>query len=78
MSNSRDPMKPCPFCGGEAELFGNYNSKSDCWFVTVKCKTCNAQGSSVHHSQGWNDYTDEEFFNHSACNRAVNKWNRRV
>lgn len=76
--SKRDQIKPCPFCGGEATLFGNYNSKSDCWFVTVKCQTCNAQGGSVYHSKGWRDMTNDEFFSYEASQRAIDKWNRRT
>ena len=34
-----ETLKPCPFCGGEAELHWH---SSDCWGTT--CKVCRADG----------------------------------
>ena len=39
-------LDSCPFCGGTAYLWQNYNQKAGCYFVFVKCDTCNSQGRS--------------------------------
>ena len=42
-----DELKPCPFCGGEAEYY------SDCDMVKVHCSVCGANTS------GWFDEPEE-------------------
>lgn len=64
-------LKPCPFCGGEAEL---YRMKRDSrkrygvyhMIATIKCRECTAQVSQA----GW----DEE----RAIENAAKMWNRRA
>ena len=56
-------LKPCPFCGGEAELFSYYSNKD---FLTSKlyvvfCKNCLCQ-------------TDK----YSVEKRVIESWNKRV
>lgn len=58
-----DRLKPCPFCGGHAEIV--QRSKSDRWggtevFHAVECVSCDANN--------W-DYTETE---------AAAAWNRRA
>lgn len=46
-------LKPCPFCGGEAEERTD-NDDSPCnhddWFY-IKCKNCNAQSGMTYKSR---------------------------
>ena len=36
-------LKPCPFCGGEAEINREQDIHLDCEIVWVECKECNAK-----------------------------------
>ena len=60
-----DNLKPCPFCGGEAELSsGRFDGKNTSY---VMCKKCAAQG--------------EFFFvspRYASAIRAIEAWNRRA
>lgn len=64
-------LKPCPFCGGEAEL---YRMKRDGrkvmgiyhMIATIKCTGCTAQVSQA-------GYCEER-----AIKNAANMWNRRA
>lgn len=55
-------LKPCPFCGGNAELI------KDHWngIVYVKCKECDCRCGRIGVSE---DY--------SATDKAVEAWNKR-
>lgn len=58
-------LKPCPFCGHEAELSsGKFDGKDTSY---VMCKRCGSQG--------------EFFFvspKYASAERAIKAWNRRV
>ena len=57
-------LKPCPFCGGGADIEAFRNSYGMTWFaVFCRCADCN-----VHPSTDW-------FINEEA---AIEAWNRRV
>ena len=61
-------LKPCPFCGGEANLSIDPEAKNDtmgrCWAYTVVCAKCAAStglGWSVKMvSELWNRRTESE------------------
>lgn len=60
-------LKPCPFCGGEAEVIPHkfFSEKLKLWKVDsygVECKNC--------HTSGYQFWGCEE--------QAVNAWNRRA
>ena len=68
-------LKPCPFCGGEAELLYKFRSTQDSdnhMLVRARCKDCNAQSpykrSPKHH--GWFDAINKK--------KAIEAWNRRA
>ena len=58
-------LKPCPFCGGEAELSeGRFDGKNTSY---VMCKRCASQG--------------EFFFvspRYASAEKAIEAWNRRM
>ena len=76
-------IKPCPFCGGEADLitvpFNRYPDKKT-W--SVVCRSCGARGShSVEHTTKWDG---DKFVSKSevemiidAWSGAIEAWNRR-
>lgn len=64
-------LKPCPFCGGEAEWYRTKRDKRKVFGIyhmiaTIKCKSCTAEV----HQAGYD--ADKAFEN------AANIWNRRV
>ena len=62
-------LKPCPFCGGQAELVTGYQEHIlfyDTKYVYVRCKNCKAETDSVNLSAYY-----------SAKDKAIENWNRR-
>lgn len=59
-------LKPCPFCGGKAELHGGYSAYScDSSFEAIECQNCGAWGwpyeddASIFESAShWNSRAD--------------------
>lgn len=64
LSAEVEQLRPCPFCGGHAELIG----ERDCW--TVQCATDEECRGSSDITNGSNGYTRASF--------AVAAWNRRA
>lgn len=66
-------LKPCPFCGGEAELRSEYSSDSGYWF-RVDCNNKGCMGLTKRPSwdqvcsTGWRDIEQE----------AIEAWNTRA
>lgn len=55
-------LKPCPFCGGIAELKApGYEHYSPCW---CKCARCGAEGptksSELEAEKGWNERAQDD------------------
>ena len=68
-------LKPCPFCGGEAEII---NIKPDRPYFAVKCKECRAQSRTAK-CMTWK--TNKERFAEKVDKTkqwAAEAWNRRV
>lgn len=68
-------LKPCPFCGGEAELIYKFRTIQDLdnqMLVRVRCKECFAQSPYKRNPQmhGW--------FSARQKKKAIDAWNRRV
>lgn len=68
-------LKPCPFCGGKAELCnGSTYGLFD--FVYMSCRKCYARTERVYirhiNVKGTGYYTEEE-----AIQKAVEAWERR-
>lgn len=65
-----EELKPCPFCGGEAEITaadGRYGT-----FVCVACSICDAQ------AKRFKVHNDDDLFTGRAAQKAAHFWNRRV
>ena len=60
-------LKPCPFCGGKAEIqhTGKNSEYGECAFVA--CKECGANSRMVNKA-----------FKYCADDKAIEAWNRRV
>lgn len=58
-------LKPCPFCGGEAELTSGTFDRKDISYVL--CKRCASQGEFFFVSSRY-----------ASAIRAVEAWNRRA
>ncbi len=65
-------LKPCPFCGGEADLYREYGRRS--WFISVRCEVCEAR-SRAHETR--KDADEEDFWECGAAAKAKRDWNRR-
>lgn len=66
-------LKPCPHCGGEANLINCDSVKRKRIFVYVKCSVCGAQGKTF--TIGRNAEMGE---NNPANKWAANAWNLRT
>ena len=65
-------LKPCPFCGGEAELCTSYGNDGQVYYHTafVKCTRCHAKTKTV--------ITDGYYGTTSTTRDVTDDWNRRV
>lgn len=64
-------LKPCPFCGGKAELITTViNSNAEC---NIKCQSCGARTRPLVlvSNVGTNDEPSEHF-------KSFDLWNRRA
>ena len=66
-------LKPCPFCGGEAEYDYCISRKKCITLTKVRCKTCNA-GTKVFPCEDEHGNSFESYAEHS----AADAWNRRA
>ena len=66
-----ETLKPCPFCGGEADLWAKPGSYG--WFTVCQCSVCSASGKTFSLGQE----CDDNWENTKAAKRAVDAWNRR-
>lgn len=71
MSEWNEVLKPCPFCGGDAEGWCSWKDYPDETWVGVKCIACNAKitGGATY---DFKPYKSEAF------KRAQAKWNSRI
>ena len=67
-----DELKPCPFCGGEAELFESNISRSVEYSVYIGCPTCGGQTTTTSAVPA-TQYTVD-----STRQTVISRWNRRV
>jgi len=67
-----EELKPCPFCGGEANLYRTYGRYG--WFITAQCEVCGAR-SKIFWTRS--DPNDPDFWECKAASKATVAWNRR-
>lgn len=79
-------LKPCPFCGGEADVWSNENEQVSyrafgygtrgypTWFKCY-CKKCGAVGATIHIEK---DCQNNSAYERWAREDAIKAWNRRV
>lgn len=77
-------LKPCPFCGGEAEAYSDYSCVHERIAGLVKCKGC---GAEVWGGKTFNTYMMDttiadiaklvESIHKEAKESAIEAWNRR-
>ena len=67
-------IKPCPHCGGAADLCSNYSRKVYAYFTDVRCEICGAQGKY------YTAQVDPETNGRDdvACQNAVTAWNMKT
>lgn len=64
-----DELKPCPFCGGEAEFDVRETKHGEIIFVS--CTMCDAS------SKAFKFHGDADYFESRAANKAAHFWNSR-
>ena len=67
-----EEMKPCPFCGGEAEMLIGMHHFSD---AKVSCKNCSAESGLFDESEGFE--RSDELAGRNA-DAAAKAWNTRT
>lgn len=75
-------LKPCPFCGGKAEVGRKANFKSSDrlgWEFGVRCKNCHASTPQQHYKLAIDmDLSGEIVVVVDEREKAIAAWNRRV
>lgn len=75
-----EPIKPCPFCGGEGKLF------NEIFVLFIRCRSCWAKGpnayepsmSAVMENRGVSASEAFEIARSIGIQRAINSWNKRL
>ena len=72
MSDKTSDLKPCPFCGGEAEFYRTPIKTNGGWCdsVVVRCKSCEARTNRVLYDA--NKHPNDEEYDEAAA-----AWNQR-
>lgn len=70
-------LKPCPFCGGEAEMYVDTDSvMGKFWYI--RCKKCYCRGTGVYEFGKQLEPQEEYAAIIGAWERATKAWNRRA
>ena len=64
-------LKPCPFCGGEAELWSHHYKEEDITLWQVRCKK-RCYDVKIH------CYASDSFVSFATKEEAIEAWNRRA
>ena len=56
-----EELKPCPFCGGKAEICPGFDNKFLGPYWYVRCKTCYSRGSDIYESRKELEPNQEEY-----------------
>ena len=73
-----EELKPCPFCGGEAEICSAFENKFLGKYWYVRCKTCYSRGSDIYESGKELEPNQEYEAIKGAWDKAIKAWNRRA
>ena len=73
-----EELKPCPFCGAEAEIYPEVDRiMGKFWYI--RCKKCFSRGSKIYESAGRELGPQEEYAAITgAWEKAIKAWNKRV
>ena len=66
-------LKPCPFCGGEAEIQRLGSRKCSTIYACQWCGATLETSEAFDHGKRWNQRTQCEGCNYEADNRALKK-----
>lgn len=66
----KNELKPCPFCGGEAEVVNRREIQGEQLTAYVECKGCGASGKIVFQTLNKRDI--------EYISEAIEAWERRV
>lgn len=69
-------LKPCPFCGGEAEMYNGTDITGKYWYI--RCKKCYSRGTGVYESLRELEPQEEYTAITGAWEKAVEAWNKRA
>lgn len=71
----RENIKPCPFCGGQADLYSDLNDPYEGGYIVFgKCEVCGSRGKAFHVAE---DPLETGNWGTPRCNDAVEAWNLR-
>ncbi len=73
MTNNPNELKPCPFCGGEAEILTIHCYRSKSWEVRLECTKC---WPDIHELVSMND-EDVDGQIEKVKSGLINEWNTR-
>lgn len=76
----RKRLKPCPFCGGNAELVFSGRCDRDGYkrgFIIVKCQICGGAGKGAFYA-GYDVLDDIGLENTIGGEKAMTAWNMRA
>lgn len=75
---SKKHLKKCPFCGGDAGLYGFYSGRYPYnTFVNVRCDVCGASSKAKKCTEIF-DIEAADFFEQPSAVAAETAWNNRI
>ena len=72
-----EELKPCPFCGCEAEICSAFEDKYLGKYWYVRCKKCYSRSSGIYESVKKLEANEEYEAIREAWEKAIEAWNRR-
>lgn len=70
-----EQLKPCPFCGGEAEIKNDHDIFTDAYTACIRCKECGSQTREIDITVCSNESYSER--NISPLGYLARVWNTR-
>lgn len=74
----KEELKPCPFCGGEAEICSAFENKFLGKYWYVRCKSCYSRCSNAYESIRELKPNQEYEAIKGAWDQVIKAWNRRT